>query len=73
MVSKARSRALPGLVISNYLSVLSSMEVELEEIEVVANPAHGHRIQIIPVKARMQKTVATSKRRHTFTMRDTQR
>nr|CCA23005.1 AlNc14C176G8117 [Albugo laibachii Nc14] len=61
MVSKARSRALPGLVISNYYSVLPSMEVELEEIEVVDDPAHGHRIQIIPVKARMTNTVATSK------------
>ena len=51
MVSKARPRALPGLAISNYFAVLASMDVEIEEVEVVANPAHGKRIQIIPGKA----------------------
>ncbi|CCI11716.1 unnamed protein product [Albugo candida] len=37
------------------------MEVKVEEVQAVANPAHGNRIQINPVKARMPKEVATSK------------
>ena len=61
MISKARPRALLGLAASNYFAVLASMKVEIEEVEVVANPAHGKRIQIIPGKAQMSTTVATSK------------
>lgn len=61
MVSKERPRVLPGLATSNYFSVLASMEVELEEVEVAANPVHGKRIQIVPVKTRMPQKVATSK------------
>nr|CCA19884.1 AlNc14C81G5294 [Albugo laibachii Nc14] len=61
IVSKARPRALPGLATSNYFSVLSSMEVELEEVDVVANPEHGKGFQIIPIKARMPKQLAVSK------------
>ena len=61
MVSNAPPRALPTLATSNYFAVLATMEVDVEEVQAVANPAHGNRIQIIPVKARMPKEVATSK------------
>nr|CCA16779.1 AlNc14C25G2522 [Albugo laibachii Nc14] len=57
----ARPRALPGLVTSNYFLVFSSMEVELDEVNAVANPAHGNRFQIISFKARIPKQVAASK------------
>ena len=42
------------------------MEVEIEEIQAVANPAHGNRIKNIPVKARMPKEMAQFyQKRHT--------
>ena len=61
MVSKAPPLALPKLATSNYFSVLATMEVEIEEIKAIANPENGDRVQIIPMKARMPKEVATSK------------
>ena len=73
MVSKSRPRALPGLATSNYFAVLASMDVEIEDFEVVANPAHGKRIQIIPGKAQISTQVATSKEAATFIENATQR
>ena len=72
MVSKARPRALPGLVTENYFSVLAEMEVEIKDVEEAGNPERGKRYEFLPVKAKMPGTVAASKEAaHFFRKRHT--
>lgn len=49
------------LATGNYFPVLATMKIKIDQVPAIANPEHGDRIQIIPVKARMPQKVTTSK------------